>query len=173
MSEPLEAKKAPVCGEGGGNELAPQSSTLAPYRSSEYPGWQPWELRWREIVAAGGTLICSPGQIDGTRLETWARDRQSITRLSTITSIRDRRFPTRETISDWGICGCYAELPRITKHLQRVARILKGQIVFCACPKQREYAVRVIHVLHDERQYRPDIWGMMVNEQPELLEGNR
>ncbi|MCX6886963.1 MAG: hypothetical protein NTX27_18200 [Verrucomicrobia bacterium] len=156
MNEPLEAKKAPDANGGEGEALTPQASQLEAYKSTDYPLWPEWQLRWREIVNSGGTLLCSPVKIRGTRLEAWAMDRQSITNLSTITSIRDTKFP--KMTLDWGICGIH------------VARVLKGSIALCSCPKQTAYARTVLEILRRERQYAPHVWAMMLREL-EALDG--
>ncbi|MCX6886969.1 MAG: hypothetical protein NTX27_18230, partial [Verrucomicrobia bacterium] len=75
---------------------------------------------------------------------------------------RDTKFP--KMTLDWGICGCYTELPRLTRHMIHVARVLKGSIALCSCPKQRAYARTVLEILRRERQYAPHVWAMMLRE---------
>ena len=91
-------------------------------------------------------------------------DRQSVTNLSRVTTIRDVRFPNRDREVSWGICGCYNELPRLTRHMSHMAEGLRGSIVLCSCPKQTSYARTVLEILRRERQYTVHVWEMMLRE---------
>lgn len=159
MNEPLEAKKAPDANGGEGEARTPQPSQLEAFRSSDYPNWPAWQLRWREIVNSGGTILCSPEKIRGTRLERWALEHQRVLPLSGITTLRDTKWP-----QDFGICNNYEELPRPNHRMRRLARGIKGQIVLCSCPKQAAYARVVMEILRAERQYQPSVWSLMMRE---------
>lgn len=158
MNEPLN-EKAPGSSGGEEVELAHQSSQLEAYKTSDYPGWSDWELRWREIIAAAGTVITTPSAIRGTRLERWALDRQCISNLSTHSRLCDTDIPP-----DFGICGIYAQLPRPTRKMLRRMHSVRGELLLCSCFKQYDYAMQLVKMLHRIHHYKPHVWALMVRE---------
>lgn len=144
MTWPLEPQKAPVCGEGGGNELAAQSSVDQEFLSSKPNGWSDHDWQVHDVMLRGGIFVRHISQ-RLTPLVVKAQRSGRLIDLSRSSLLRDGEL---SDVRYGNFCGRFCRQPKLNKKLRRQLEAARGSILLIHCGIQLEYAKAVIrHVI--------------------------